>query len=152
LTAVLEEDQRATPPTAPQRHGPRLPWSERTRSILVICLLVLLANAPYLFHVVNPDPINQYSGLGTISQTGPLPGYNYVDPNIGTTAQALGHRAAVDWLHGQVPWWNPYEGVGAPLAGEMQSAALFPLNAVNLLPDGQTYFRIALECLAGVGT
>ena len=113
---------------------------------------MLLANAPYLLHVVDPNPINQYSGLGTVSETALLPGYNYVDPNVGFTAQALGHRAAVDWLHGQVPWWNPYEGVGAPLAGEMQSAALFPLNAFNVLPDGQVYFRIALECLAGVGT
>jgi hypothetical protein len=152
LTALLEEDQQAAPPEAPQRRRWRLPWSERTRSIVVICLLVLLANSPYLLHVVDPNPINQYSGLGTISQPALLPGYNYVDPNVGITAQALGHRAAVDWLHGQVPWWNPYEGLGAPLAGELQSAAFFPLNALNLLADGQVYFRIALECLAGVGT
>jgi hypothetical protein len=115
-------------------------------------LVVLAANAIYLLHISDPNPINQYSGIGTISQAGLLPGNNYVDPNVGFTAQALGHRAALDWLHGQVPWWNPYEGVGAPLAGEMQSAAFFPLDSFNLLPTGQIYFRIALEFLAGVGT
>ncbi|HEX3334206.1 MAG TPA: hypothetical protein VHS57_07680 [Acidimicrobiales bacterium] len=152
MTGLLEEDRQAAPPAAPRGHAFRLPWSERTRSLVVICALVLVANAPYLLHVFNPNPVNLFSGLGTVSQPGPFPGYNYIDPNVGFTAQALGHRAAVDWLHGQVPWWNPYEGVGAPLAGEMQAAALFPLNAFNLLPDGQVYFRIALECLAGVGT
>ncbi len=112
----------------------------------------MLANSTYLLHLFNPNPINQVSGLGTIRQAGPLPGQDNIDPNIGFTAQALGHLAAVDWLHGQVPWWNPYEGVGAPLAGEMQAAAFFPLDIFNLLPDGQIYFRLTLEALAGVGT
>ena len=125
---------------------------ERIRSVLLIGLIVVLANSTYLFHVFNPNPINQVSGLGTISQAGPLPGQNNIDPNIGFTAQALGHLAAVDWLHGHVPWWNPYEGVGAPLAGEMQAAAFFPLNAFNLLANGQIYFRLTLEVVAGIGT
>ena len=125
---------------------------ERVRSILLIGLIVMLANSAYLFHVFNPNPINQVSGLGTISQAGPLPGQNNIDPNIGFTAQALGHLAAVDWLHGHIPWWNPYEGVGAPLAGEMQAAAFFPLNAFNLLANGQIYFRLTLEVVTGIGT
>ncbi len=126
--------------------------NERLRSILVIVAVVVLANAPYLLQLFNPNPINQVSGLGTTVQPGLLPGQDTIDPNIGFTAQALGHRAAVDWLHGQVPWWNPYEGVGAPLAGEMQSAAFFPLDAFNLLPGGQVYFRITLEIVAGIAT
>ncbi len=126
--------------------------NERLRSILVIVAVVVLANSPYLLQLFNPNPINQVSGLGTTVQPGLLPGQDTIDPNIGFTAQALGHRAAVDWLHGQVPWWNPYEGVGAPLAGEMQSAAFFPLDAFNLLPGGQVYFRITLEIVAGIAT
>jgi len=34
----------------------------------------------------------------------------------------------------------------------MQSAALFPLNGLNLLSNGQIYFRIVLEIVAGVAT
>jgi hypothetical protein len=126
--------------------------SQRFRSLAVIALIVVLANSTYLLHVFNPNPINQVSGLGATVQPGPLPGENNIDPNIGFTSQALGHRAAVDWLHGEIPWWNPYEGVGAPLAGEMQAAAFFPLNLFNLLPGGQVYFRLTLEVLAGFGT
>jgi hypothetical protein len=125
--------------------------AERTRSIVLIGLVVLLANSTYLVHAFNPNPLIQDSGVGTVVHPGLLAGQNNIDPNIGYVAQALGHRAALGWLHGDLPWWNPYEGVGAPLAGEMQSAALFPLNAFNLLPNGQVFFRIALEISAGIG-
>ena len=151
--AEIEQKPEGGEEPEPGRPVARNRWGgERTISILLIAGVVLAANATYLLHVFDPNPINQVSGLGTITQAGLLPGHNNIDPNIGFTAQALGHRAAVDWLHGQIPWWNPYEGVGAPLAGEMQSAALFPLNAFNLLPDGQVYFRVCLELLAGVAT
>jgi hypothetical protein len=114
-------------------------------------LVVILANGLSLLHVVNPNPINQVSGLGTNAEASALPGGDSIDPNIGFTAQALGHLAAVDWIHGHVPWWDPYEGVGSPLAGEMQSAAFFPPVLFNLMPNGQVFFRMSLEILAGIG-
>jgi hypothetical protein len=49
-----------------------------------------------------------------------------------------------------MPWWNHFEGVGTPLLGEMQSATLFPLTWLLLLPDGQLYLHIALQLIAGV--
>ncbi|MDG3442264.1 hypothetical protein [Nitrospirillum amazonense] len=75
-----------------------------------------------------------------------------LDPNIAYTSQALGHRAALDWLSGTIPWWNPYSGVGMPLAGDMQSAALFPLTMLLALPNGQLYMHISLQVLAGLFT
>src|ERR1700756_3237925 len=132
----LSEVQQERPGQAETIQPPR-PWGaslwkkERTRSIIKILLVVVFANSTYLLHIFNANPINQLSGLGTTIQPGLLQGQNNIDPDIGFTSQALGHLAAVDWLHGHVPWWNPYEGVGAPLAGELQSAALFPLNAFN---------------------
>jgi hypothetical protein len=153
LNEVVEERREQADAIEPRvQWGGSLWRSERSRSVIIILLVVLFANSTYLFHVFNANPINQLSGLDTTVQPGLLQGENNIDPDIGFTSQALGHRAAVDWLHGQIPWWNPYEGVGAPLAGEMQSAALFPLNAFNLLPDGQLYFRIVLELAAGIGT
>ena len=74
------------------------------------------------------------------------------DPNIAITSQALGHRAALDLLSGHVPWWNYFEGIGAPLAGEMQSAALFPLTPLLWFEDGQFYFHICLQIIAGLST
>ncbi len=118
---------------------------------MAIAGVVILANATYLLGIFNPNPINQVSGLGHILTPGLLAGQNNIDPNIGFTAQAFGHLAAMDWLHGHIPWWNPFEGIGAPLAGEMQGAALFPLTVFNLMPNGQVFFRLALEFLAGLG-
>ncbi len=112
-------------------------------------MAVAAANFPFLLGITNPDPALIYSKLGTHLGSQPLPGMNYVDPNVGITAQALGHLAAMDWLRGHVPWWNPYEGFGSPLAGEMQSAAFFPLVLVDALANGQILFRIVLEAVAG---
>ena len=39
---------------------------------------------------------------------GIFPGMPNIDPNTGFATQALGVRAALDWLQGAVPWWNPY--------------------------------------------
>ncbi len=52
-------------------------------------------------------------------------------------------------LHGHLPWWNSFEGLGQPLVGEMQSAALFPLTLLFALPSGLFWFHISLEYIAG---
>lgn len=58
----------------------------------------------------------------------------------------------LDLIHFDLPWWNPYEGTGAPLAGELQSAALFPPTLLTLLSNGQLYEHMLLELLAGIST
>ena len=75
-----------------------------------------------------------------------------IDPNVGFITQPLGHLAAMDLLHGHFPWWNYFQGLGQPLAGEMQSAALFPLTLLFALPSGLLWFHISLEIIAGVST
>jgi hypothetical protein len=119
---------------------------------LAILGAVLAANFLYLVGLFDPNPVHQLAGLSSTVSPGLLPGSNTIDPNIGYTGQALGHLAALDWLHGTVPWWNPYEGLGAPLAGEMQSAALFPLTLLQGFSSGQTLIRVILEVTAGVST
>jgi small basic protein len=114
--------------------------------------IVVAANAPYLLGLFKPDPLTLEAGVSAITRGGLLPGLPWVDPNSGITAQALGHLAAHDWLHGQVPWWNPYEGLGAPLAGEMQSAALFPPTLLLIFTNGQVYFHLLLELAAALAT
>jgi hypothetical protein len=87
-----------------------------------------------------------------ITSPGLLGGLPTIDPNNGTNSQALGHLAMVDWLHLQPPWWNPFQGTGLPLAGEMQSAALFPFTIFTLMGNGQLYEHMLLEFLAGLAT
>lgn len=113
---------------------------------------VLLGNSLFLLGFFNANPIYVTSGLGVINHGGIFPGTFPVDPNNGFTSQSLGHLAALDLLHGHLPWWNPFEGVGAPLAGEMQSAALFPGTILLALSNGQLYLHIILECIAGIAT
>ena len=52
-----------------------------------------------------------------------------------------------------IPWWNPYTGIGVPLAGELQPGAFFlPFNLLLLLKEGVLWQRIAMQIIAGLGT
>jgi len=75
-----------------------------------------------------------------------------IDPNVGFITQPLGHLSAMDLLHGHLPWWNFFEGLGQPLAGEMQAASLFPLTLLFAFPAGLLWFHICLELIAGFST
>ncbi len=112
----------------------------------------MVGNLPYLLHLFDPNPLNTLSGLGTIQTPGLIAGSTSTDPNVGFTAQTLGHLSMVDWFHGHVPWWNPYEGLGSPLAGEMQAATFFPPTVFLLLPDGQVLSHLVVELAAGLST
>jgi Bacterial membrane protein YfhO len=120
--------------------------------LAIIGLLVLAVNLPTLAHLVTTDPVQLYAGIQSGASHQALPGYPIIDPNAGYITQAVGHLVATDWLHGHVPWWNPYEGLGSPLAGEMQAAAFFP--PVLLLQDafGFVVFHVLLELTAGWST
>lgn len=118
----------------------------------LICLLVLLANVPYLFGGFKAAPVYQQSGLQIVEQAGRLKGGSTIDPNVGFTTEALGKAAQMQIVDGSVPWWNHYEGAGVPLAGEMQSAALFPPVLLLAFQNGILFFHILLEMVAGVAT
>jgi hypothetical protein len=75
-----------------------------------------------------------------------------IDPNVGFITQPFGHLAAMDLLHGHLPFWNYFEGLGSPLLGEMQSAALFPLTLLFALPSGLLWFHMSFEIIAGFST
>jgi hypothetical protein len=126
--------------------------SPESWALLAVAAAVVLANLPYLLGLFDPNPLGPRSGLLSEVTTGLLRGQPTIDPNNGFTAQALGHRAALDWLDLRLPWWNAYEGTGLPLAAEMQSAAMFPATILTLLDNGQLYERMLLEVIAGIST
>ncbi|MBU6427909.1 MAG: hypothetical protein KGR26_02760, partial [Cyanobacteria bacterium REEB65] len=126
-------------------------FTRRQLSLAAIAVFPLLLNGLGLLHLLQPDPLLTLSGLGVGVSGRWAAGQPTIDPNIGFTSQALGHLAARDLFHGQMPWWNPYEGLGAPLAGEMQAAALFPPVLLLAFPGGILAFHILLEILAGLG-
>jgi hypothetical protein len=126
-----------------------LPW-------LLLALLPVLAHLPALTPWFRFDPLYVVSGLtpGTWQTNGWLAGYpGWIDGNAGVTTEALGRFAAREWLAGRVPWWNPYSGVGLPLAAEGQTTALFlPFGLLLALPHGLLLLRITLSALAGLFT
>jgi len=123
-----------------------------TLPLIFIGLLPLLVALPKLLGWMHADPMLYFGGMSKDYVFGLLPGTPYLDPNDGLTTQALGYRAALDWIHGEVPWWNPYSGVGLPLAAEYQPAAFFPLTLILLLPQGFVWEHLLLQMLAGWGT
>ncbi len=111
-----------------------------------LLLAIFVLTGPFL-----TNPIYTHSGLGIGIGPKLLPGVPTIDPNIAITSFALGLRAAQDVVAGHLPLWNHFQGFGAPLLGEMQSAALFPPSLLLLLPSGQALEHIFLQWLAGVG-
>ncbi|WP_148360256.1 glycosyltransferase family protein, partial [Acidisphaera rubrifaciens] len=120
----------------------------------------LLIAVPILVHgltlcgLLSENPLWLSTGLGkgwrSLGLIGGLPGW--IDGNAGVTVQALGRLAMRDWAHGTIPWWNPYSGIGLPLAGEMQPAAFFPPSVLLALPSGVVLLRIFLQIVAGLAT
>jgi hypothetical protein len=120
--------------------------------VALLLILPILVKAHLLLGWLLVDPVLSFAQLTTGRRPGLFDGNFTIDPNIAFTSLALGRRAALDVLSGQIPWWNPFEGVGTPLAGEMQSAALFPLTWLLLLQDGQLYLHLSLQMIAGTAT
>jgi hypothetical protein len=120
--------------------------------MVAIVAIVLVVNAPYWTGTFDANPLGPRGSLVTAQTIGPVGGQPTIDPNNGFVSQAIGHLAAEDWVHGHVPWWNPYQGTGAPLTGEIGSAAMFPPTLLLLASNGQLYERMLLEVLAGLGT
>ncbi len=125
---------------------------------LFLVLLPALVHLPVLTGWKRFDPLFAVpvSGvaIGTTVPDGLMSGFpGWIDANAGVTVEALGALAAKDWLHGVLPWWNPYSGVGLPLAAEAQNAAFFlPFVLLLALPHGLLLLRLAMMALAGLFT
>ncbi len=73
----------------------------------------------------------QGCGTPTGACTRHAPGDPRVDPYAGSWAlDPWGQVVHRELSNGEVPLWNPYQGIGMPLAGNMQSSVFDPLLAV----------------------
>ena len=127
-------------------------WNSERIGLVIVVVIPALLVIPYAFNFLKFNPALLYSGLGVGLKNFLLPGYSQIEPNLGFTSQALGHLASSDVLQGIIPYWNPFEGLGSPLLGEMQSAALFPLTILLSFSNGQIYFEAILQVIAGAAT
>ena len=120
-------------------------------ALLGIAIIPLVVALPELAGLLHDNPLIYLSDAARNVRGGWLPGYPYIDPNDAYTTQALGRLVATDWWHGLIPWWNPYSGVGLPLAAEYQPAAFFPLTLLLRFPGGMIWVHLLLQILAGWG-
>ncbi len=114
-------------------------------------LLPIVLNAPIVFGFFQSDSMLRYGGLATNVTGGYLPGAPLEDPSMAYTYEPNAELAMTQIVHGEMPWWNPYEATGMPLAGEMQSAAFSPFSPLLFLRNGQAVVNLLVELLAGVG-
>ena len=110
----------------------------------------ILARAHVLLGYYLSDQLYRFAGIGS-SLPGTFPGFATIDPNEGFVDQALTTHAMKLIFSGHFPWWNSLEGFGSPLAGEMQSSALFPFSPLVLLPNGNLIVNIVVGICAGIG-
>lgn len=125
-------------------------WIHRRRPVILVsaipvALVFLALFGPFL------GPLYSHSGAGIGLGGSVLRGSATIDPNIAITSFALGYRAALEMISGHLPLWNHFSGLGAPLLGEMQSAAMFPPTLLLLLPNGQAIEHAFLQWVAGIG-
>ncbi len=129
-----------------------MPHTVNWRAIAWLCAAPTLVALAAILAPITTDPVALFGGIPYDLRASWLPGYTTIDPNQGYTSYALGVRAALDLLSGRMPLWNPYEGLGSPLLGEMAGAALFPPTLLLLLPHGQLIEQAFLQIVAGIGT
>lgn len=129
-------------------------WRDHVASACVLLFAILLANAMTLTAFYRDNPILFVSKIAVGVMRGPIPGFpNWLDPNIGYTTQALGYLCAQDWLHGEIPWWDPYQGVGVPLGAELQNGAFFlPFSLLLHFNAGWLMLRLLMQVMAGLFT
>jgi hypothetical protein len=122
-------------------------------AILFIVLLPLVFSLPSLLGWCSSDPIHFVTQITSFHGKQIVGGYPWIDPTVGTYAEALGKLSADEWLSGKIPWWNYYSGVGMPLAAEMSPGAFFlPFVLLNHFTHGLLYIEVIVRILAGLGT
>ncbi len=126
----------------------------KLRHILLLIFVPVLANIGILSGVSHCDPESFDSALTIAFRPNWIPGVAcFVDPAVGYITQPLGFLGADDWLHGIVPWWNPYTGVGMPLAAEMQNESFFlPFVLLLHFHSGWVLQRLVSQILSGFFT
>jgi hypothetical protein len=121
--------------------------------VVFLAVLPVLVHLPALSGLFRIDPLYLVSGVtpGVWVTNGAASGYPWVDGNAGVTTEALGRLAAHGWLGGKLPYWNPFSGIGLPLAAEGQNPAFFlPFVLVLALPHGLLELQLVLMALAGL--
>lgn len=138
---------------------PRAPEQDRSRPALqrglVFCYFLALtvlsqANVAFRGETASPTAFQANLSYHMPPSFDPL-----LDPAPGYIKQALGYLGVQFLKHGQSPWWNPYVGLGSPLAQDLQSAVFYPpaliANWFHLENTGIDVVALTNVLVAGLG-
>lgn len=127
------------------------PNSHSQFALGLLVVLPILLHLPFLLGILSTAPLTFVGQVGEHAAF--RQGTPWIDPNNGIKSQALGKLSANLWLSGQVPWWNPYNGVGLPLTAGAQPASLFlPFVLFYHFRSGGLWVDILLLIIAGLST
>ena len=136
--------EAVTPPS--HRRAPRVSIADVVGA-LVCCAIVVIAFSPVVFGGRTLSAAGK--GAAGVTGTAPFPGQPPADyspdfrPDQGASTWQFEPWARVNqqtYSEGELPFWNPYQGSGAPQAANMQSAPFDPLLlAVNLHPTQRVW-------------
>ena len=116
---------------------------------LVLCFVPIALHLLELSGFLDTSPLLANTILAQPSG-GILTGRPFVDGSGATCTMSLGRLAAENWLHLQLPWWNPFSGIGLPLAGNVQSSSFFlPFVLLLHFNRGILLLKIVMQMLAG---
>jgi len=127
--------------------------------IFAILFVWVLFSLPFLFENKTPFPANYQ--VNFFSPWNVYPGHagpvkNNAQPDIITQIYPWRYFDIQEYKAGRIPFWNPYSFAGTPHLANYQSAALFPLNILFLLPisfiDVWSFLVILQPLLAGLFT
>jgi hypothetical protein len=123
-----------------EQETPRRRWGRELLGLLASVALVLVAYHSVIFGGKTFDTSSLVAGVNGSPALNIVDGYR---PDRGAGAWQMTPWAQVthrQYAQGMWPLWNPYEGLGEPLAGNAQSAVFDPLLLpVDLHPTTRTW-------------
>lgn len=158
MIAGFEREQDRKGGTPPGRlSGFGALFQERRKdlvALLILSLVLVLVFSKTIFFGQAISRVGLVAARDVVFRsfcTGPVPVY---DESVFLLLAPYYFLVSSYWSLGQIPLWNPYSGWGAPLLGDVQSAALSPWRILfSLSPNMETFnlFLVAEVLLALVG-
>ena len=136
-------------------NGGRSQWSRRLPDVLGLVYVVVAGVAlvlPAMIHGIHLGPFDLLSQDGLLKQPGVVPHNTWV----GDQVASMMPWTTLAWTqvhHAQLPLWNPYSGLGMPLAFNWQAAPFgLPALVGYLVPVQYAYTVGILVTLVVAGT
>lgn len=132
----------------------------RLRELFVFSLTLLILELFYFADALRPGRVLSPADALLVTESFRSPGALEYEPSnrlltdIVTQTDPWMRLVANEWRAGRVPLWNPLAGCGAPLLGNAQSSALFPINFIYFLaqsPYAWVVMALVKLYIAGLG-